>query len=105
MTLLPLPIAGPLWALARLEITRTELRAMLGEPHYIETDNRRTCGGEEDCWGYALTSGQRVLIVLDPITGAVLYGDPPNLGPILEALHIPADDPRLRHGPQPIPVI
>ncbi len=95
-TKLPLPVDLPMWALASLSVTRPQLRALLGAPHVVETDPRRTCGGEEDGWAYVLLTDQRVLVVLDvTIDRAELFGDPPDLGPILLALGILADDPRL----------
>jgi hypothetical protein len=102
MTLLQMPVALPLWGLASLKTSRAELRCMLGEPHFVETDPTRTCGGEEDGWAYTLPSGQRMLIVLDVPSGfAELFGDPPALGPILQALRIPPNDPRLLLHEQP----
>jgi hypothetical protein len=102
LTPLPLPAALPLWGLASLKVTRPVLRALLGEPHVVETDPRRTCGGEEDAWGYVLPSGQRLLVVLDVTTAqAELYGDPPDLGPVLRALRIWPDDPRLTRHARP----
>jgi hypothetical protein len=74
---------------------------LLGEPHYVETDPRCTCGGEEDAWGFKLPSGQRVLVILKPAIGQVeFFGDPATLDPILDALGIAAEDARLkRHEP------
>ena len=93
---LSMPVALPIWGLAEFRITRPELRELLGEPHYIETDSFRTFGGEEDSWAFALPSGQRVVVVLRvPYHGAVLYGDPPELSPILSALGLSSDDSRL----------
>jgi hypothetical protein len=74
----------------------------LGEPHFVETDPQRTCGGEEDAWAFALPSGQRVLIVLDVVIGlAELYGDPPDLVPVLGALGVAPEDPRLGRHAEP----
>ena len=96
MTKLPPPVTTPLWRLASLKITRPQLRVILGIPHYVETDPRRTCGGEEDGWGYSLPNGQRLVVVLDVTSEwAELYSDPPELSPILLALGISADDSRL----------
>jgi hypothetical protein len=93
---LPMPVDLPIWGLASLKITRQQLQALLGAPHFTETDPRRTCGGEEDGWAYVLPTDQRVLVVLDVTTAwAELFGDPPELEPILLALGIPANDPRL----------
>ncbi len=98
MKALKLPVALPIWGLVSLKITRPELRSMLGEPHYIETDPHKTCGGEEDAWAYELPSGQGIAIVLDVTSGwAELFGDPPVSGPILEVLGIAPDDVRIRH--------
>ena len=102
LTLLQMPVALPLWGLASLKSSRAELRGMLGDPHFVETDPTRTCGGEEDGWAYTLPSGQRMLIVLDVPSGfAELYGDPPTLEPILQVLRIRPNDPRLRSREQP----
>lgn len=96
MTILSQPICPPLWGLASLKINQPQLRAWLGIPHYVETDSRRTCGGEEDGWGYSLPNGQRLVVVLDVTSEwAELYGDPPELNPILLALGISPDDSRL----------
>jgi hypothetical protein len=95
---LSMPVDLPIWALVSLKITRQELRSMLGEPHYVETDPRRTCGGEQDGWAYQLSTGQRLLILLDvPMGWAELYGDPPHAAPILESLGIAPDDKCLKH--------
>jgi hypothetical protein len=97
-----MPVALPIWSLASLKITRSELRRTLGEPHYVETDPRRTCGGEQDSWAYTLPSGQRLLIVLDATTGfAELFADPPELVPVLGALGLREDDPRLARHTKP----
>ena len=102
MTVLPMPVALPLWGLASFKVTRPERRSMLGEPHYVETDHQRTCGGEEDAWAYTLPSGQRVIIILDVTPGrAELCGDPPELAPILEALYVSPGDPRLARHAEP----
>jgi len=65
MQSLSMPVDLPIWALVSYKATRAELRALLGPPHYIETDPRRTCGGEQDAWAYKLSSGQRVFVLLD----------------------------------------
>jgi hypothetical protein len=102
MISLQLPVALPMWGLANLTITRQEMRGLLGEPHFVETDPTRTCGGEEDAWAYTLSSGQRMLVTLEGVAGyAVLYAEPPELSPILEALGIRPDDPRLTCYPEP----
>jgi hypothetical protein len=96
MTPLALPVDLPVWGLASFKITRPELRAMLGEPHYVETDAQRTCGGEQDAWACTLPGGQRVLVILDVTSGcAELCADPPTLGPVLGALSLSRDDARL----------
>jgi hypothetical protein len=97
MTPLSIPVSPPMWALAELVFSRSECRAAFGEPHYVETDPRRTTGGEEDNWAYLAPSGQRVLVVLDVVQGvAMICADPPELEPILDALGIARDDRRLR---------
>lgn len=103
MAKIPMPVDLPIWGLATLRMTRPQLRALLGMPHFVETDPRRTCGGEEDGWAYALPTGQRMLIILDATIGcAGIFGDPPDLGPLLLALGIAADDPRLVPHAEPL---
>lgn len=105
MTALPLPAKLPMWELGNFKITRSELRAMLGEPHFVETDILRTYGGEEDVWAYLLSSGQRVVVVLRvPYRMAVFSADPPELDPVLHALCIARSDARLERHSQPVPV-
>ena len=75
---------------------------MLGEPHFIETDATRTSGGHEDLWAYTLPSGQRLVIQLRvPYNQADFWADPAELSSVLQALHIPNDDPRLVPYPEP----
>lgn len=98
MTPLPMPVDLPIWALATVKMTRAQTRELLGEPHFVETDPRRTCGGERDAWAYRLPSGQRLLVIVDVISEcAELCGDSTGLGAILEGLGIRGDDPRLIH--------
>ena len=102
MNPLPLPPKPPFWELAAFRATREEARVLLGQPHYTETGTMRTSGGEEDIWAYALPSGQRLLIIHHvPYQGATLCADPPDLGPVLEALHISPSDSRLVRYPEP----
>jgi hypothetical protein len=90
-----------MWELCNFKITRPEMRAMLGEPHSVETDTYRTYGGEEDAWAYTLRSGQRVVVILRvPYRVAVFSADPPELDSVLEALHIADDDVRLERYPK-----
>ena len=87
LTRLPMPVALPMWAVAGLRATRSELCDLLGEPNYVETDPSRTCGGEQHGWAYALPSGQRVLVLLDVTVGrAELFADPPVARTVLRAL-------------------
>lgn len=105
MTPLGMPLSLPLWELASLESSRPQMHALLGEPHFVETDSTRTAGGEEDAWAYLLPSGQRVLIILQvPYRRVRLIADPPELGPMLMALGVKLDDPRLRCHGEPYPL-
>lgn len=105
MTPLRMPLSLPLWELASLESSRPHMHALLGEPHFVETDSTRTVGGEEDAWAYLLSSGQRVLIILEvPYHRVRLIADPPELGPMLMALGVTLDDPRLRCYAEPYPL-
>jgi hypothetical protein len=100
-----MPVSLPMWALASLKVARADLRALPGAPHFVETDPRRTCGGEEDGWAYALPSGHRVLIMLDAVMGAAaLCADPPDLGPVLRLLGSSQADPRLVRHAEPMPL-
>lgn len=105
MTPLQLPLSLPLWELASLKADRPQMRDLLGEPHFVETDGRRTSGGDEDCWAYALPSGQRMLVILQvPYRSVQLIADPPDLGPVLEALGISPENPGLNRYPTPFPL-
>ncbi len=87
--LLPIkmPLSLPLWQLARFPISRVELRSRLGEPHFVETDSSRTCGGDEDGWAFVLPSGQRILVLLHVNYHlAYIISDPPILDTALLAL-------------------
>jgi hypothetical protein len=95
---LTMPVKPPMWGLVGLKASRADLRALFGEPHYVESDPRRTCGGEEDWWAFELPSGQRLMVGLDvAMGGAELFGDPAELAPILQSLGIAPDDARLTH--------
>ena len=98
---LELPVKVPIWAVASFKISRNGLRQDLGPPHFVETDSTRTSGGGQDVWAYLLPTGQRLLIILEVSTNcAEFFIDPPELFPILAALHLTSDDPRLLpHAP------
>ncbi len=99
---LPIPVEPPMWAVVSLKTSRHEMRALLGDPHFIETDPRRTCGGEEDFWAYTLPSGHRVVVVVDaPTGGAYLGSDPPDWEPVVRFLGLEPDDPRLTRPAEP----
>ena len=69
-----------------------EVRKMLGEPHFTETDSTRTYGNNEDIWGFTLESGQHLVVCSQVPYGIVLlHGDKPELKEILQALILPAD--------------
>jgi len=92
-----------MWELGQFRITRSEMREMLGEPDFVETDSTRTYGGEEDVWAFALESRQRTLVVLRvPYHMAVFSADPPNLEPLLDALKISPNGCRLVRFPKPV---
>lgn len=75
----------------------------LGCPHYVETDDLKTAGGHEDCWAYTLPSRHRALIIFAvPYQVVLLIADPPELEPVLAALSMAPDDPRLRRYPEPV---
>lgn len=102
-TPLTFPVQPPFWALGELKITREELRLLLGPPHFIETDDSRTFGGDEDCWAFTLPSSHRVLIVLRvPYHAAILYSDPAEMTAPLELLNLKPDDHRLQHYESPV---
>ncbi len=107
-----LPVALPLWVVADLEAYRAELHGRLGAPHRVDPEGSGL--GIEHVWAFALKpTGQRVLVELylphggtgvEWIVGqALLYADPPDLEPVLEALGIERTDSRLRTFP-PVPV-
>src|SRR5262249_17067931 len=101
-TRLPMPLDPPMWLVVGWQTSRSELRALLGEPHFVETDPTRTCGGEEDSWAYALPSGHRVIVIVDATTGSAYVGsDPPDLEPALRLLNLEPEDSRLMRPAEP----
>lgn len=47
----------PTWRLASIQITQPKAQAILGHPHFVESDPRATAGGTEDHWTF-LTPNQ-----------------------------------------------
>jgi hypothetical protein len=102
---LSLPLSLPLWELAAFQATRPEMRALLGAPHFIETDSTRTAGGEEDSWAFLLPSGQRILIILEvPYSNVQIIADPPEITQVLQSLGISPEDSRLNCYLTPVPL-
>jgi hypothetical protein len=80
------------WMVAGFKMTNAEIRKMLGDPHYTETDGTRTHGGNEDHWAFTLASGQHVGIESRiPYGTVILYSDKPDLKEILCAIELPPD--------------
>jgi hypothetical protein len=76
-------------AVANFKSTRSEMRKIFGIPQYIETDESRTPGGEEDNWAWMLESEHRLLVVLAVSYNDVLvYCDPPDGELALDVLKI-----------------
>jgi len=101
--LLPFPVHLKPFIVAGFRATRDELRAILGQPHFVETDSTRTFGGDEDNWAWELPSGLRFLLVLQvPYDKAVLHCDPPDAAPVIEALGIEAEKQHLEILATPI---
>lgn len=91
------------WMVAAVRSTREELRTALGEPHFVETDSRRTSGGDEDMWAWELPSGQRFLLVLQVPRGiAILHCDPPDALPVVAALGIDREAGQLEIAASPM---
>jgi len=83
---LVLPPKPGFWIVAGFRTTRETLRQQLGMPHYVETDVRCTCGGEEDQWYYESETGQRLMMQMKvPYGVAVIMADPPNAKSAIEA--------------------
>jgi hypothetical protein len=100
---LPFPVHLKPYMVAGIRALREELRADLGEPHFVETDSTRTFGGDEDNWAWELASGQRFLLVLQvPYGRAIIYCDPPDPKPVILSLGIDADRQQLEFLPTPI---
>ena len=76
---LPFPVAPPFWTIGGFAVTREVLRSRIGAPHFVETDDLRTYGGDEDWWGFTTEDGQRLLICLQvPYRDAAVFADPPD---------------------------
>jgi hypothetical protein len=100
---LPFPVRLKPYNVGGFHATRDELRAALGEPHFVETDSTRTFGGDENMWAWELPSGQRLLIVVQVPYGVVLiYCDPPDPEPVIGALGIDSEKERLEILAAPI---
>jgi hypothetical protein len=77
---------------AGFKMTNADLRKILGDPHYTETDGTRTAGGNEDHWAFTLDSGQRIGIESRiPYEAVLLYSNKPDLEEILKSLNLPLD--------------
>nr|AAK01337.1 unknown [uncultured bacterium Pu17] len=63
-----------LFLIGQLLLSEEELLKSLGEPHYIETDNLRTCGGPQWFWGFVEDEGSMVAIDFHPLGGHVKVG-------------------------------
>jgi hypothetical protein len=94
---LPFPVTLKPYIVGGFRATREGLRAELGEPHFIETDTRRTAGGDEDMWAWELPSGLRFMVVLQVPVGLVhLLCDPPDSSQVIEALGMDSDKEKLQ---------
>lgn len=75
-----------------IRASRNDMRAALGEPHFVETDSTRTSGGDEDMWAWELKSGQRFLLVLQvPYSQVQILCDPPDPEPVIAALGVESE--------------
>jgi hypothetical protein len=102
-TLLPFPVHLKPYIVGGFQATRDQLRAVLGQPHFVETDSTRTFGGDEDMWAWELPSGLRFLMVLQvPYGKAVLHCDPPQVGPVVAALGLDAEEQHLEILASPV---
>lgn len=76
---LPFPVRMQPYLVGQFKGSRSNLRDLLGAPHYVETDSMRTSGGDEDNWGWEFSSGLRILLVLCvPYQDVLVYCDPPD---------------------------
>ena len=68
-------LTRPLWEVGSARgVLRTDLRAELSDPTFIETDALRTFGGEEDWWFYREKHGASIVICLRvPYQDAAIY--------------------------------
>ena len=86
-TILETPSPFEPWLVACLTITHDDAVAVLSDPHYIETDPRRTAGGAEDHWAFSFPCGTKVGIVLGvPYDEARIFADPPNTQVVVQYL-------------------
>lgn len=61
-----------LFSVGQLSLSEEELLSGLGEPHYIETDGLRTCGGPEWFWGFVDDDKSMVVIDFHPLAQNVM---------------------------------
>jgi len=78
MEILKLPLTFHAYQIASLYASDTQLRKVLKEPHYIETDSTRTFGGNESLWAYEISSEKFALVCRIPYDETVIYTEMPD---------------------------
>jgi hypothetical protein len=73
MERLELPINWHAFEISCFKLSDGQLRSVLGEPHYIETDSTRTFGGNESLWAYELEGVPFAVVCRIPYSDTVIY--------------------------------
>lgn len=81
------------WLVAIAQLSHEEAVCVLGDPHFTESDPRRTADGEEDHWAFEFDCGLLVGIILrrpyfdsKSRADASIYADPPETENALKCL-------------------
>lgn len=61
------------WEIAKFDISETEIRKVLGEPHYIETRHMMVADGIETRWAYELDGEPFALVCKVSYEYAAIY--------------------------------
>lgn len=69
----PLLLDFELYEIAKFDISETEIRKVLGEPHYIETRHMRVADGIETHWVYDLDGEPFALVCKVSYEHAAIY--------------------------------
>ena len=86
MKKLQLPIEFHAYQIALLYADEQQIKNVLGDPHYVETDSTRTCGGHEALWAYEVNGEPFAINCRIPYEESVIYTRNPKPIDVFEAI-------------------